>query len=173
MEIKADARVGFPLDLVFSTYRDRMVELVPHLPNIRSIEVKSRVERDGEVDLENEWLGGGDIPKAVRGLLSESMLGWTDYATWVSLDRTVRWRTAVHAFSGAIASAGKNHFIADGSATRIEIRGSLTIDPAKIPAPRFLAKTVAETATKIVVGIVSTNLLDVARGVDQLLASER
>lgn len=172
MDIKADARVPFPIDRVFSTYRDRIVELVPRLPNIRSIEVRSRVERDGEIDLESDWLGGGDIPKAVRGLLSESMLRWTDYATWSSVESTVIWRTDVHAFSGAVASAGKNQFVAEGSCTRIEIRGSLTIDPAKIPAPRILARTVAETATKIIVGVVSTNLLEVARGVSELLASE-
>ena len=172
MRIHADVVLPFDREIVFATYRDRLADLVPHLPNIQSIRVVSRVDRGDEVDFVNEWLGGGGIPKMVRGVVKESMLRWTDYATWNATDFTVDWRTDVHAFPGAVASSGKNRYVAEPGGTRIELRGDLTIDGTKVPAvPRLLAKTVAEAAEKMIVGSVQTNLVSIARGVERLLAS--
>ena len=42
MQIRCDAVLAFPRPLVWTTYRDRLVDLVPYLPNIRGIEVKER-----------------------------------------------------------------------------------------------------------------------------------
>lgn len=174
MRIHADVELPFDRALVFSTYRDRLSDLVPYLPNIQAIRVVSRSDREHETDFVNEWVGGGDIPKVVRGVLKESMLRWTDYATWHAQDYTVRWRTDVHAFPGAVASAGQNQYVALPNGTRLEIRGELTIDAAKVPGvPRLLARTVAETAEKIIVGSVQTNLVEIAKGVRQLLERER
>src|SRR6185503_5973377 len=133
MEIRADVTLPFPLERVWLAYPDRMSELTPYLPNIRKIVVKSREDRDGEVHLVNEWEGGGDIPKVARAVLSESMLRWTDHAVWKEASHTVEWRNDVHAFPGAVKSSGKNRFVElpDGG-TRLEIRGDLTCDSAKI-----------------------------------------
>jgi hypothetical protein len=170
MKIHADAVLPFDRPRVFAAYRDRLLDLVPHLPNIRSITIESRSDRGDEIDFVNLWVGGGDIPKAVRGVLSESMLRWTDYATWNASDYSVTWRTDIHAFPGAAASSGKNHYIEVPGGTRVELRGELTIDGSKVPAiPRFLQKTVAEMAEKMIVGQVEANLASVARGVGQLL----
>ncbi len=174
VEIREDVVLPFDRRRVFAAYRDRLVELVPHLPNIQSITVTSRVDRGTDTDFVNEWVGGGDIPKVVRSVIKESMLRWTDFATWHEDDFTVSWRTEVHAFPGAVSSAGKNRYVAlpEGS-TRIELRGDLTIDAKKVPAvPRFLERTVAEAAEKMIVGQVKTNLVAVARGVERILAAE-
>ncbi len=172
MEIRSDVVLPFPLARVFSAYRDRMTELVPHLPNVRSIELKERIERPGEVEIVSVWMGGGDIPKVVRGVLSESMLSWTDYATWIEDGAGVVWRTEVHAFPGAVTSAGRNRFVGADGETRLEIRGALTIDPARVPGiPRFLGKSVAEAAERFIVGQVRQNSEAVARGVRELLRS--
>ena len=42
MIISVDTRLLFPRSLVYATYRDKLVELVPYLPNVQRIEVKSR-----------------------------------------------------------------------------------------------------------------------------------
>lgn len=172
MRIQVDVTLPFPRDEVFPTYRDRIVELVPHLPNIRSIEVQARELRGGDVHVESLWLGGGDIPKVVRGVLKESMLRWTDIATWHA-DFTVTWRTDVHAFPGAVSSSGQNRFVAlPTGGTRLELRGDLSIDASKISAvPRFLEKSVAASAEKIIVGSVETNAQAIAKGVEKLLGS--
>ena len=41
MELRADARIPFPRDVVFAAYRDEMTGLLQYLPNVRRIEVKS------------------------------------------------------------------------------------------------------------------------------------
>jgi len=173
MEIRADVTLPFPLDQVFAAYRDRMPELTEYLPNIRKIEVLERQDKVGEVYLVNAWEGGGDIPKVARAVLSESMLRWTDYATWKEGTHSVEWRTEVHAFPGAVKSSGTNRFVAAGGGTRLEIRGDLTCDSARIPGvPRFFARTVNAAAEKLLVGQVSVNLVEVGKGVGKLLAKD-
>jgi len=57
-------------------------DLLPYLPNIRRIEIKKREQEGSVVKFVNVWHGGGDIPTVARAFLSESMLAWTDFATW-------------------------------------------------------------------------------------------
>ncbi|MFO0758365.1 MAG: hypothetical protein U0359_17875 [Byssovorax sp.] len=173
MEIRTDVTLPFPRDQVFVAYRDHLVELAAFLPNIRSITVKSRDESPGEVRLVNAWVGGGDIPKVARAFLSESMLAWLDHATWKDDGHRVVWRTEVGVLPGALKSSGENRFLAlpDGG-TRIEFRGDLTCDTAKVPGvPRLLAGSLNGTIEKIFVGKVEDNLLAIGKGLQQFLAA--
>lgn len=173
MEIRADVTLPFPREKVFAAYRDRLAELTEFLPNIRSIEVLGRTDRGDEVDLVNAWEGGADIPKVARAVLSESMLRWTDHATWSAKDFTVAWRTEVHAFPGAVKSSGKNRFVEVDGGTRLEIRGDLTCDSSKVPGvPKLFARTVNAAAEKLLVGQIQPNLVEVAKGVGKLLGRE-
>ena len=173
MEIRAELTLPFPCERVFLAYRDRLSELTEYLPNIKSIQTKERQDKDGEVYLVREWEGGGEIPKAARAILSESMLRWTDLATWKTATRTVDWRTEVHALPGAIKSSGQNRFVEAPGGMRLEIRGDLTCDSSKVPGvPRLLAKAVNGAAEKLLVGQITVNLVEVGRGVGKLLAKE-
>src|SRR5262245_54422680 len=133
MDIKADVIIPFPREQVFAAYRDRLPELTDFLPNIRSINVLERKDRGDEIDLVNEWVGGGDIPKAALAVLKESMLRWTDYATWKPSSYSVDWRTEVGGFPGVVKSSGTNRYIEVSEGTRLEIRGSLVCDTSKLP----------------------------------------
>jgi hypothetical protein len=172
MEIKADVTLPYARELVFVTYRDRIDELMDHLPNIRSIRVIERKERpDGVVELVNEWIAGGDIPAVARSFVKESMLKWIDYATWRASSYTVDWRTDVHAFPGAIKSQGMNRYLLDSGGMKLEIRGQLTCDPSKIPGiPRLLQDTVAPAVERVLVRAVQTNLIAIGKSVGKLLA---
>ena len=173
MKLESDVVVAFPLALVFRTYRDRMVDLVPYLPNLKSIRMLERRDVPEGVHATSEWIAGADLPKVVQSVVKESMLRWTDHATWLDAEHAVQWRTEVHAFPGAVACGGKNRFVDLGGSTRVEIRGELLVDASKVPGvPRLFASTVAETAEKIIVSNVATNLTAVARGVEQLLRAE-
>jgi hypothetical protein len=174
MEIRTDVTLPFPRARVFAAYRDRLVDLVEYLPNIRSITVRSREERPGEVKLVNEWAGGGEIPAVARAFLSESMLGWLDHATWKEAGFVVEWRTEVGAFPGALTSAGKNSFIElPGGGTRIEFRGDLGCDASRVPGvPRLMARTLNGTIEKIFVSKVSENLVAIGKGLEKFLAAE-
>jgi hypothetical protein len=173
MEILAETLIPYPRARVFETYRDSMADLAPYLPNIRAIKVLKRTERGDEIDLVNEWTGGGDIPAVARSVLSESMLTWTDYATWFQADFHVDWRTDIHAFPGAVTSSGKNRFIEVPEGTRFEIRGHFTIDAAKVPGvPRLLAKSIGATIEKVMVGQIQKNTIETARGIAKLLTKQ-
>ncbi len=146
MLVKSSVYLPFPRLLVYETYRDKLVELVPFLSNVRQIEVKSRREENGLIHFVNVWHGGGEVPALARAILSESMLSWTDYATWNNARFTTNWRTETHAFTEAVFCAGKNCFLEEGKGTRIECLGELIIDPNKISGfPSFLTGKVAET----------------------------
>ncbi len=78
IKISVDSQVSFSRSLVYATYRDKLMELGPYLPNVRSLQLKSRQEADRQVRLVLEWHGGGDIPAAARALLSEELFTWTE-----------------------------------------------------------------------------------------------
>lgn len=174
MDLRADVSIPFPRPLVYATYRDRLTELVPYLPNVRAIEVRSRTERDGVIELVNVWHGGGEVPAAARAFLSEAMLSWTDYATWRAADWATDWRTETHSFREAVRAEGTNRFFEDGpGATRLEIRGAIAIDPTRIRGvPAFLARRVAPAVEEFLVGRIKPNLVEVGQGVARLLREQ-
>lgn len=171
MEIRADAEIAFSRPVVFSTYRDQMVELVPYLPNILKIEVREREDDPPKTRLVNIWHGGGEIPRAARAFLSESMLSWTDHARWDESDFTCAWRIETHAFVEAVRCEGSNRYVELASdRTRIEIRGDLSVDAKKVRGvPRMLAKTVGRTVEQFLVGHITPNLAAVSKGVERHL----
>lgn len=171
MDFSTDVTLPFGRDEVFATYRDRLPELIDYLPNIRGIEVTERSEpSDGDVKLVNEWTGGGDIPKVVRSVIKESMLRWTDHATWHETNYTTDWRIDIHAFPGALACHGTNRYQEVAGATRLVIAGTLTCDASKVPGvPGFLVNKVGSSVEKFLVGKIAPNLEEIARGVGSYL----
>ncbi|SRR5579883_1201744 len=170
MIIQSSVYLPFPRLLVYTTYRDRLVEIVPFLPNVRQIEVKSRQSEDGIVRLVNVWHGGGEIPAIARAILSEAMLSWTDYAVWNDAAFTTDWRTETHAFTEAVHCVGTNRFLEVNNGTRIDCLGKLTIDPNKISGvPFFLTHTVAQTVEDFLIKKIEPNLAQVGEGVRHYL----
>jgi hypothetical protein len=173
MELHADARIPFPRDTVFAAYRDDMIKLLPYLSNVRSIEVKSRKETGPVVELINEWRAGGEIPAAVRAILSESMLSWTDYATWDSASYHWDWRIEPHTLKEALRCSGRTALAEDGAGKTVaQFRGALEIDAKKIRGvPGFLAGTVGRAAEAFLVDRITSNLIETAEGMSKYLRS--
>ena len=173
MDLRADSRIAFPRAVVFRAYRDDLPKLVPYLPNVRSIDVKSRDEQGSIVKLVNLWHGGGEIPRAAQAVLSEKMLSWTDHATWNEDDFTCAWRMETHAFTEAVRCEGTNRFLEDGAgATRLEIRGVLSIDGKAIRGvPGFLAGKVAHTIEDFLAKRIEPNLAEMGAGLARYLES--
>jgi hypothetical protein len=159
--------------MVFAAYRDDMDKLLPYLPNVRAIEVKSRKENGAVVEIVNHWRGGGEIPAAVRVVLSESMLAWVDYAKWDADAFACDWRTETPAFAQSMQSSGRNAFHDDGSGkTLLEVRGSIVIDAKKLPGvPGFFAGSVGRLAEAFLVEKIQANLLETARAMSKYLAT--
>ncbi len=170
MKLTADATLAFPRAVVFRAYRDELVELVDVMPNIRRIEIESRVD-DGPISkVVNVWHGGGEIPGAARAVLSESMLSWHDHALWDESDWTCTWRIVTHSFTDAVKCEGKNRFVDLGTSTRLEIRGDLGIDVSHIKAvPRLLRGSVQKAVEEFLVKRIAPNLLEVSHGLGKHL----
>src|SRR6516162_7694499 len=103
MELKADARISFPREVVFRTYRDRLPELIPHLPNVKRISVEKREDdaggQKGVVKMVNLWEAKGEIPKVAQSIIRPEMLAWLDYAQWNQNDWTCAWRIETKMFT--------------------------------------------------------------------------
>lgn len=170
MQIASDATLKFPRERVFRAYRDEMVELAEHLPNIRRIEVRSREGDPPRTRVVSVWHGGGEIPAAARAFLSESMLSWTDHAEWDESDFSCTWRIETHAFTEAVQCAGRNRFVEVDGATRLEIRGEIAIDASRIRGvPRLLAGRVSSAVTDFLAAKITPNLLAVSDGLKRHL----
>jgi len=171
MELRADAHIPFPRDVVFAAYRDDIQKVLAYLPNVRSIEVKSRKDDGPRADLVNIWHGGGEIPAAARAFLSDAMLSWTDYATWDGDKLTCHWRIETHAFTEAVTCEGMNTFKDDGAGkTLMEMRGAITIDAKKIKGvPGFLASKVGRTVEEFLGNKIQPNLVETAKGLTKYL----
>ena len=173
MELTADATLPYPRDVVFRAYRDHLVDLVEFLPNIRRIEETSRSDRPPKTEIVNEWHGGGEIPAAARVVLSESMLSWTDHASWDESDWSCSWRIQTRSFTDAVDCRGKNRFVEVGAGTRLEIRGTLVIDASKIKGvPKLLSKRVSQTVEDFLVKKITPNLISVSDGIRRYLEKQ-
>lgn len=175
MELSADAVIPFPRELVFRTYRDSLTDLLPYLPNVRGIEQKSRDDSGPTVKLLNVWHGGGEIPKAARAFLSDAMLSWNDHAEWDESAHTCSWRIETLAFTEAVSCSGKNTFVDDGNGgTRLEIRGTLTIDAKKVKGvPSLMAGKVGKMIENLLAEKIKPNLVEVSKGVEKFLSAQK
>ncbi|MFH0901297.1 MAG: hypothetical protein V2A73_11775 [Pseudomonadota bacterium] len=170
MELRSTTRIPFPRRVVFAVYRDEMLKLVPYLPNIRRLEVRSREDAGTVVRIHNVWHGGGQIPAAARAFLSDDMLSWNDHAVWKQDDFACEWRITTNSLTEAILCAGEHRFFEDGNETRIELRGGLTIDAHKIKhVPRFLAGKVGRILEEFLADRIQPNFVSVADGVARYL----
>ncbi|HEY6460444.1 MAG TPA: hypothetical protein VIY73_09840 [Polyangiaceae bacterium] len=171
MDLRADAHIPFPRDVVFAAYRDDITKVLAYLPNVRSIDVKSRKDEGQVAELVNIWHGGGEIPAAARAILSESMLSWTDYAKWDADKLRCDWRIETHAFTEAVTCQGFNVFLEDGPGkTLMEIRGKIDIDAKKIRGvPGFLAGKVGRTIEDFLGNKIQPNLVETAKGLTKYL----
>ncbi|WP_088243968.1 hypothetical protein [Calothrix rhizosoleniae] len=170
MNISNNSSIPFARSLVYPTFQDKLVELVPYMPNVLDIEVKSRQEKDGKIYCVNEWHGGGDIPMAARAIISEEMLSWTEYNTWKVEDFTLEWSIKTHAFTEAVSCGGINRFLEKNGNTVIESRGELIIDPKKIKGvPQFISGQIAHVVEEFLGQKIKPNLLQMSEGVRKYL----
>jgi len=170
MNISNNSSIPFPRSLVYATFQDKLVELVPYMPNVRDIKIKSRQDKDGNIYCVNEWHGGGDIPMAARAIISEEMLSWTEYNTWNVEDFTLEWSIQTHAFTEAVSCSGINRFLEKNGTTMIESRGKLIIDPKEIKGvPQFLTGQIAHVVEEFLGQKIKPNLLQMSEGVRKYL----
>lgn len=170
MIIAVDTEIAFPQSLVYGTYRDRLTELTPYLPNVLTIETTARHAWEGTITCVNEWRGGGEIPIALRAFLSEDLLAWTEYAVWNTARCVLDWRIETHAFRQAVQCGGQNTFFAQGNSTMIQHRGKLQINAAALHGiPWPLGENIARMAEAFLGQHITVNIRQMSSGVETYL----
>jgi len=165
-----DVFVPFPREQVYLTYRDRLLDLLPYLPNVRRIEMKQNRQEAGLLHQVQDWHGGGDIPAAARAFLSEDLLTWTNTTLWNDADCTADWRIQTHAFTEAVRCHGSNRFAEIERGTRIISQGTLNIDPQHLHGvPGFFRGAIAHTVEELLGSRIGPNFQQMAAGVTQYL----
>lgn len=174
MKLEADAKMSFPREVVFTTYRDRLPELVPHLPDIKAITVEKREDEGALTRITNLWEASSEIPKVAQSIIRPDMLAWLDHATWNQDEWCVDWRIETRMFTENVTCHGRNTVVARGDGVSLfQIRGELEVSLQGVPGvPRFLAGKVAPHVEKFVVQLLTPNLLAVATGVEAFLTAE-
>lgn len=167
--------VHFPLDLVYPTMRDKLPELVPYLPDVKSITMQEReVLGEGRLRLVSRWMAENRIPLVFRAFIKPEQLGWLNEAEWNDATHSVRYRLEMLFFQEYVDVRGEDFFSpASDGGCEVRLTGRLCIDLAKHPAvPRLLAKQLQSTAERLVRSLIKPNLAKINRGIEQHLAAQ-
>lgn len=170
MQLNASVYLPFPRPLVYATYRDQLLTLAAQMPSVKSVVLKSRQEQGETVQQVFEWQGKSDIPAMLRTFVSEDLITWSDQATWKASDYSTDWKIQPHAFREAITWAGQDRYLEEGSGTRVESKGVLSIDPHKLQGvPGFLSGQVSQIAEQILAKQAEPNFIEMAQCVQAYL----
>ncbi|MEW6202928.1 MAG: hypothetical protein AB1546_13205 [bacterium] len=125
----------YPIDVVFTTYRDRQPEYTKYVPNLRKVVVLKREERNEHEVFQNvEWHGFGQIPAAVRAILHPHMIRWKDEQLWDTRTMSEVWKIVPYFFSEFVKCEGKWSFFKDGeNRTRVELDGVFSVNITSFP----------------------------------------
>ncbi len=163
--------IPHPRELVFATHRDKLVDLVPYLPNVASVVVKERVVEGEVVRLLNLWtVASSDVPAPIRPLLKPENLTYLDRASWDGSRWRCDWEITLTALPEAVTARGFNTFLDEGGETVIQMNGEFVIHPDRVPGvPTFVAKAAAPALEKFVVGLLQPNLKKSNQAVQQYI----
>lgn len=165
--------IRHPREQVYQVLRDRLVDLIPYLPNVESVKVVERTEvAPGKLKVVNHWQGKPtSAPKVVQPFITAEMSRWNDYAEWDDATHTCKWRFEMPTVASLFTCGGTNYFEAtqDGGML-VRLTGTLTLYPEKVPGiPKFIAKGIAGPLEKWVLDLVSPNLRELPEAVGRFL----
>jgi hypothetical protein len=163
--------IAHPRERVFRTQRDRLVELVPYIPNVEKVVVEETHVEGTSVRFLNRWtVASADIPTAVKGFLKPEHLTYIDRAKWDEATWRCEWELVITALPDAVTARGITSFTDEGDATIVRLDGEFIIHPDRVPGvPGFLARTIAPSLEKFVVGLLQPNLKKTAHAVGQFI----
>lgn len=170
-DFTVETRISHPVAEVFAANRDELPRLATYIPNVRSVEVTERVEEGPLVRLVNQWRASADVPKALKGFITEEKLGWIDRATWDADRRQCSWSLEITAFKDAVTCRGETRFTDEGQHTRMIIAGNLQVDATRagIPIPKMLAGGIGRAIETFAVALIKPNQEAMGRAVEKYL----
>ncbi|MEW6439798.1 MAG: DUF2505 family protein [bacterium] len=173
MKFESSQVIDFPVERVFTVVRDHLAELVPFMPNVDKIEIRSREPIDGgRIRIVNRWYGRAEVPAIAARFIPPEMVGWVDTAVWDESRYSCQWQIEPLFMRESVSCTGVNDYRREeaGRKTRLQITGDLSVRSKGLPGvPRLLERKVAEQIEKFVVRLLAPNLDRLARGVNDYL----
>jgi hypothetical protein len=178
MKIQTEDIIDYPIQMAFTTMRDKLLDLAKFMPNVQKIEEKSREDVDANrVKFLNIWHGKASIPTVAQAIIKPEMLNWKDYAEWDASNYSCKWKIELNIdfLKNNVTCAGTNTFEAVGeNRTRIKINGDLDIKVDAIPGvPKFLSGSLKSTIEKFIVNLITPNLANISKSVKSYLDSKK
>lgn len=171
MDFKVTEIIKHPTAAVYATYRDRLVQLVPYLPNVDSVEILEQEQTDKGLRLLNRWNVSGSIPRSVRSFFKGKQLSYLDHADWSDGESLVRWRLVIGVFPDAVHCSGTNYFKAGSrpDTTEVSLTGTLIVDLSKVKGVPRIFHGLAPKIESFVLDRIKPNLSSVTHAVAQYL----
>ncbi|MBK8479843.1 MAG: hypothetical protein IPL40_01490 [Proteobacteria bacterium] len=172
MQIGGTEQISHSAQTTFLALRDRQHELVRHLPNIEALSVLERNETPPTTRLYSRWQGSaGEIPAALRPLISREMLAWFDEAVWNAETLACQWRLESAKARDIFTCTGTTTLKATGEGScAFHLSAELHVYPEHVPGvPGFLARRVREPLEQFVANLLRPNLTSVAKAVQTYL----
>ena len=177
MDFRYVETIDYPRDEVYAVLRDRLVDVVPHLPEVEYIEVESREEEQpGRIRYVNLWQANAKAaPKIARPFLSKKMTRWKDHALWLDEKHCVEWKFESFYFDRLYDCSGVNTFHSlDDDRTQLELTGSLVVYADRIRGvPKILARKAVPKIEEYLIETVTPNLAQLPRAVQSFLDEKR
>jgi hypothetical protein len=171
MEFRVAETVNHPQTLVYQTYRDELVSLVPYLPNVDAIERLEREATAAGVRHLYRWKVSGALPRAVRPFFSERMMTYLDHNSWDDEAMRVDWHFEIGVFPEAVDCRGSNHFTpgSQPGTTEVALTGRLQIDLARVRGVPRLLHGLGPKVERFILDQIRPNLAAVTLAVGRFL----
>lgn len=158
-----------PLEEVYKLVRDDLSKLVPHMPNVGRIEVKSRQENGDKIEVVNHWYAKAEMPSLLKKFINPDIFSWKDVATWDNQAHKVDYRLESFLANDLFDAKGTNSFRAvSDKQTELTISCEITIYPEKVPGvPKLLARQVTPAIEGLIEKILGPNMTALGKGLNQ------
>lgn len=165
--------VKYPLDLVWSTVRDRLPELVPLMEDIEKVTQLKREETpDGTVLFDNLWQANPKLPAVIAANLSPDKLAWIDRAEWRPESYECHWRIEPRFLPDQIQCWGKARYepALGGRGTRITFEGQLGIGAQNTAGlPAFMDGSLLSGFEALASSLIPKNMRKLTEAVSEFL----
>lgn len=162
----------YPREVVFSVFRDRLLEYTKYVPNLVSVKILEKKKIDEhKIKIRAEWMGCGQIPLVVRAILKPEMIKWKDECIWDEKNWTNTWKIEPYYFKEFVKCKGCWFFQKDGkNKTKVELDGIFEVYIPHFPGvPDKVAQGAGKIIEKFIGKYLEPNLKENNKAIRKLL----
>jgi len=173
VKFSVEDRTRFSRELVYTTHRDRFVEIAPTLDEVASVRrLSSSRDAKGVVVQRHDWQGSSAaLPVFLRPMVPEGLLRWTDEVVWDPAAWTATWTITLPGLGPVADIRGVNRYTQLRHGCKIVLDGNVAFHAEHIPQMKLPPGT-AKIIERFVVALVVPLLKKSGKAVIATLESE-